>query len=101
MLYTSVNISLALLEILVHADESEIPPKMFVSHIQIADCAPIYLFPAAELYSTNSAGSKNPNCFSKADISLSVAGAPTFMPLSLCFSAIAWMRFLIDIFFWG
>jgi RES domain-containing protein len=49
MLYTSINVSLAMLEILVHADESEIPPKMFITQIEIAGTAPIYMFPEDEL----------------------------------------------------
>jgi RES domain-containing protein len=49
MLYTSLNVSLAMLEMLVHTDESEVPPKMFISRIQIADPAPIYKFPDADL----------------------------------------------------
>ena len=49
MLYTSINISLAMLEVLVHADESEIPPKMFITQIEIADDAPIYKFPDSQL----------------------------------------------------
>lgn len=49
MLYTSLNASLALLEILVHADESEIPPQMYISQIEIAEKTPIYEFPDHEL----------------------------------------------------
>lgn len=49
MLYTSMNISMALLEILVHADESELPSKMFISRIEIPDDANIYQFPDNEL----------------------------------------------------
>jgi RES domain-containing protein len=49
MLYTSLNASLAMLEILVHADESEVPPQMFISQIEIAEKAPIYLLPDQEL----------------------------------------------------
>jgi RES domain-containing protein len=49
MLYTSINVSLAMLEMLVHTEESEIPPKMFISRIQIADPAPIFQFPDKEL----------------------------------------------------
>lgn len=49
MLYTSLNASLAMLELLVHADESEVPPHMFISQIEIPDTAPIYEFPDQEL----------------------------------------------------
>jgi RES domain-containing protein len=49
MLYTSLNASLAMLEVLVHADESEIPPQMFISHIEIDGDAPMYQFPDKEL----------------------------------------------------
>ena len=49
MLYTSLNASLAMLELLVHADESEVPPQMFISQIEIAEKAPLYEFPDQEL----------------------------------------------------
>jgi RES domain-containing protein len=49
MLYTSVNASLAMLELLVHVDESEIPPQMFISQIEIAEKALLYEFPDQEL----------------------------------------------------
>ena len=49
MLYTSTHASLAMLEILVHADESEIPPQLFVSQIEIAEKAPIYQYPEEAL----------------------------------------------------
>lgn len=49
MLYASLNTSLALLEVLVHADESEIPPQMYISQIQIAEKTPIYEFPDNDL----------------------------------------------------
>ncbi len=47
--YTSENPSLALLETLVHIDESELPPNMFVMTIEIDDRAPIFNFPDADL----------------------------------------------------
>jgi RES domain-containing protein len=49
MLYTSMNASLAMLELLVHADESEIPPQMFIAQIEIAQDAPIFEFPDQQL----------------------------------------------------
>lgn len=49
MLYTSTHASLAMLEVLVHADESEIPPQLFISQIEILEVAPIYQFPEEEL----------------------------------------------------
>ena len=41
-LYTSENRSLALHELLVHADESELPPDLFIMTIEIDDGSPIY-----------------------------------------------------------
>jgi RES domain-containing protein len=41
-LYTSENPSLALLEILVHVDESELPPQMFIITIEVDDSIPLY-----------------------------------------------------------
>jgi RES domain-containing protein len=49
MLYTSTHASLAMLEVLVHADESEIPPQLFISQIEISENAFIYKFPDEEL----------------------------------------------------
>jgi len=49
MLYTSTHASLAMLEVLVHADESEIPPQLYISQIEISEAAPIYPFPEVEL----------------------------------------------------
>jgi len=49
LLYTSINSSLALLESLVHFDESELPPRMFIMRIEIDDTAPIYQFPDEDL----------------------------------------------------
>jgi RES domain-containing protein len=45
LLYTSMNSSLALLENLVHYDESEMPPNMFIMTIEIDQSAPVYTFP--------------------------------------------------------
>lgn len=49
MLYTSVTASLALLETLVHADESEIPPQMFISQVDIKKDDLIFQFPDVDL----------------------------------------------------
>jgi RES domain-containing protein len=49
MLYTSTHASLAMLEVLVHVDESETPPQLFISQIEISETAPIYQFPEEEL----------------------------------------------------
>jgi RES domain-containing protein len=49
MLYTSTHASLTLLEVLVHADESEIPPQLYISKIEISERASIYQFPEEEL----------------------------------------------------
>ena len=49
LLYTSMNSSLALLENLVHLDESELPPRMFITQIEIDESAPIYSFPDKDL----------------------------------------------------
>ena len=40
-LYTSENPSLALLEVLVHLDESDIPPRMFIMEIEVDDRVPV------------------------------------------------------------
>src|SRR5476651_48325 len=48
MLYTSMNSSLALLENLVHFDESDLPPDLYVATIEIDDNAPIYELPEME-----------------------------------------------------
>src|SRR5690606_6925540 len=48
-LYTSENPSLALLELLVHADESEFPPNLFLLTIRIDDKAPIAIVPDKDL----------------------------------------------------
>jgi len=44
-LYTSEHRALAMLEVLVHLDESELPPNMFIITIQIEDTAPIFTVP--------------------------------------------------------
>ena len=49
VVYTSINSSLALLENLVHFDESELPPRMLIRHIEISEKAPLYPFPDQEL----------------------------------------------------
>jgi RES domain-containing protein len=49
MLYTSMTISLAMLEILVHADESEVPPQMYVTQIEIIGDDAVYQFPDKDL----------------------------------------------------
>ena len=40
--YTSENRALAALELLVHIDESEAPPNLFIMSIEISNTAPIY-----------------------------------------------------------
>jgi RES domain-containing protein len=52
VLYTSENSSLALLESLVHFDEGEMPPKLYVIEYEIPDDEPIYTLPDA-LYNKN------------------------------------------------
>lgn len=41
-LYTSENPSLALLEMLVHAEESELPPQMYLITIEVNDKLPVF-----------------------------------------------------------
>ena len=48
MLYTSENSSLAFLESLVHFDEGEIPPQLYIIEFEVQDDAPIYVLPDAE-----------------------------------------------------
>ena len=48
-LYTSENPSLALLELLVHADESELPPDLYLITLEIADGAPMHKISSKEL----------------------------------------------------
>src|SRR3712207_6563948 len=47
MLYTSENSSLAYLESLVHLDESELPPHLFIVQIEIHPDVPVYTLPGA------------------------------------------------------
>jgi len=49
MLYTSETSSLAILEILVHLDESEFPPNMYLMKIEIPDSNAIFSLPQNEL----------------------------------------------------
>ncbi|TKK70928.1 RES domain-containing protein [Ilyomonas limi] len=44
-LYTSEHSALAMLEVLVHVDESELPPDMFIMTIAVADNAPVFSIP--------------------------------------------------------
>src|SRR5688500_18033083 len=48
MLYTSANSSLALLENLVHFDVADMPPHLYLMHIEIDDRAPVYILPDKE-----------------------------------------------------
>jgi RES domain-containing protein len=48
MLYTSENSSLALLESLVHFDEGETPPQLYIIELEIPDNAPVYMLPDSE-----------------------------------------------------
>ena len=48
-LYTSEHSALAMLEVLVHVDEGELPPDMFVMTIEVADTAPVYTVPDEQL----------------------------------------------------
>ncbi len=41
-LYTSEHSALAMLEVLVHVDEGELPPDMFIMTIEVADTAPVF-----------------------------------------------------------
>lgn len=52
MLYTSENSSLAYLESLVHFDDLEYPPSLFILKIEMDDKAPVYQLSAKE-YPTN------------------------------------------------
>lgn len=49
VLYASENRSLAMLETLVHVDDSEMPPDMFIMEIEVSDKAPILHFPDDKL----------------------------------------------------
>jgi RES domain-containing protein len=48
-LYTSENRALAALEVLVHVEESELPPNLYIMSINIDDSAPIYEVKDSEL----------------------------------------------------
>ena len=48
-LYTSENRALAALEVLVHVEESELPPNLYIITINIDDSAPIYEVKDSEL----------------------------------------------------
>lgn len=48
MLYASENSSLAYLENLVHQDESELPPQLYIAKIRVEDTAEIHLVPDNE-----------------------------------------------------
>jgi RES domain-containing protein len=48
-LYTSEHSALAMLEVLVHVDEGELPPDMFIMTIEIMDTAPVYAVPDDQL----------------------------------------------------
>ena len=48
MLYTCENSSLALLESLVHFDERETPPQLYIIQFEIPDNAPEYTLPDSE-----------------------------------------------------
>ena len=48
MLYTSENSSLALLEAIVHFEEDEYPPHLFIIQLEIDKTAPIYTLPDVE-----------------------------------------------------
>jgi RES domain-containing protein len=49
MLYTSASRSLALLEMLVHVDESELPPHMFIIQLELGREIHVYELPDGEL----------------------------------------------------
>ena len=48
-LYTSENRALAALEVLVHIEESELPPNLYIMIIDVDDSAPIYEIEDTEL----------------------------------------------------
>ena len=48
-LYTSENRALAALEVLVHVEESEFPPNLYIMTIDINDSAPVYEVKDSEL----------------------------------------------------
>lgn len=48
-LYTSESRALAMLELLVHVDETELPPNLFIMTIEIDESAPLYEMPDANM----------------------------------------------------
>lgn len=48
-LYTSAHASLAVLETLVHLEEGEIPPRLFIMELQVPDHLPIWEADEAQL----------------------------------------------------
>lgn len=48
-LYTSENRALAMLELLVHVEETELPPNLFVMTLEFDDSAPVYFISDADL----------------------------------------------------
>ncbi len=48
-LYTSENRALAALEVLVHVEESELPPNLYIMTIEINDSAPVYKVKDSEM----------------------------------------------------
>ncbi|HEX5155524.1 MAG TPA: RES family NAD+ phosphorylase [Parafilimonas sp.] len=48
-LYTSEHRSLAALEVLVHVDETELPPNLFIMTIDISEQSPVYEMPDDQL----------------------------------------------------
>lgn len=50
MLYCSENSSLALLEKLVHFDEGDIPPQLFITELEVQNDTLIYILPDKDYY---------------------------------------------------
>lgn len=48
-LYTSEHEALCMLEVLVHLDESELPPDLFLITIELSDAAPVLTIPDHDL----------------------------------------------------
>lgn len=48
-LYTSESRALAMLELLVHVDDSELPPQLFIMTIEVSDESPFYEIPESDL----------------------------------------------------
>lgn len=61
MLYTSENSSLAFLENLVHQEESELPPDLYIMELSISDDAPILIVPEKD-YPANWLQLENVRC---------------------------------------